>query len=89
MKKRRTWNSERIAQLELMAPDMTTEELADWFNCSQQNIREVCHEYGFRWCLKPPVQKKQLNAQESIALFKTQYINQPINRLLTTQWRNQ
>lgn len=88
-KKHKVWTAQRISELELLAQDMSTEELADHFHVSCDNVRKICRLYD----IKQPVDRRynrarQLDAQESIALFKMQYINQPINQLITKNWRH-
>ena len=92
------WYPARILQLEIHAQTMTAEELADWFGESENCIYRALKYYGMelkkrtkrrtkrRTKQERDTRPKQLIAQESIDLFKTQYLNEPINQLLTQNW---
>ncbi|HED35070.1 MAG TPA: hypothetical protein ENJ08_12800 [Gammaproteobacteria bacterium] len=87
-RKHKVWTAQRIAELELLAQDLTSEQLADHFHVTSQGIREICRLYDIKLPVAQRVRTRQLDAQESIALFKLQYQNQPINQLITRNWRH-
>lgn len=86
------WTAEKLAELKGLAQTMTAYELADWFEVTVQNMHVVCRRHGIVY--KPAAKggrqgkkiNKQLNAQQSIELFKNEYSNNYLNILITNRW---
>lgn len=90
---RTRWTPARLALLAKMGQTMDAEELAEWFDKSEQNIHKICRKYSIPYKHRaiggqkgPRPQSNQLNAQESVDLFKTQYRNELLNQLIAHKW---
>lgn len=82
-----------LAMLAEHARRKTIAELSEFFGTSKDSLRKLCkrHDIVCQPDLKggaktKPRKNQQLNAQESIALFKQQYKKSTINQLLTKPW---
>ena len=85
-KRNNPWPVERLDKLETAAANMNIAQLAELFDERKDYIRQTCLSNNIKFLKAGP--QMQLNAQESIDLFKNRYKNETLNLLITNSWSN-